>query len=205
MWGRLIASLFSFLIVPAFAAAQDNSDLKLGVGSKLFWGPTDSSYSETVMAIKDDFVLYLNDEFESDIAEPSDYYAIFSGIYFQTCDGEMPSKIQRDALAKFLPLKEGAQLFSDVVGGLTLDVTNKTKPFLMGKYRDGYELKVSYTDEDYGGETIQVIDGLPLNVRVAYDDETVYRLNLLTSSDKIGVQDGLDLQNIGNCASLITK
>jgi len=205
MWGRLIVAFYSVLIAPTFASAQDNADLKMGVGSKLFWGAVDYPYSETVLAIKDDFVIYLNDEIEGDVPTPTDYYVIFSGIYFETCDADMPSRVQRDAFADFLPLKEGAKLVSDVVGGLTLDVTKKTKPFLMGKYRDGYELKVTYTDEDYGGETIEVIDGLPLNVRLDYGDESVYRLTLLTRSDKRGVQEGLEQQNIGNCASLITK
>lgn len=205
MWGRLIAAFYSVLIAPTFAAAQDSADLKMGVGSKLFWGAADYPYSETILAVKDDFVIYLNDEIEGDVPTPEEYYVIFSGIYFETCSAEMPSKDQRDAFADFLPLKEGAKLVTQVNDGVTFEVTERSKPFLMGKYREAHRLKISYDNEDSGGETIDIIDGLPLNVRLAYDDEDVYRLNLLTRSETIGVEDGLDQKNIGNCASLITK
>lgn len=205
MWGRLIAAFCSVLIAPTFAAAQDSADLKMGVGSKLFWGAAEYPYSETILAVKDDFVIYLNDEIEGDVPTPEEYYVIFSGIYFETCGAEMPSKAQRDAFADFLPLKEGAKLVTQVSDGVTFEVTGRSKPFLMGKYRDAHRIEISYDNDDYGGETIDVIDALPLNVRLDYGDESVYRLNLLTSSDQIGVQDGLEQQNIGNCASLITK
>ena len=205
MRGRLAALFCGLLVVPAFAVAQDNSDLIMGVGSKLFWGHADFPYSETIVAMRDDFTIYLNDEFEDTRPGPKDYYVIFSGIYFEVCDTKLPTQKQRDAFKDFLPLVEGAELVTDLGTGVTLTVAEPSTRFLMGKDRNTNRIVVAYNNEDIPGETIDVIDGLPLTARVTYDDGDAYRLTLLTRSDEIGVSEKLEQENLGNCAELLKE
>lgn len=137
-------------------------------------------------------------------SDPSDYHVLFSGIYFATCDTEMPSQAERDALAALRPLSEGARIEITSGDGASFTVGAPTTAFLMGRDRPAHLVSGIYAGddaEDETTETLVVLDRAPLTASVDWQDEGRDKMMLVTQPRPDRVEP-LDTDLIGNCARL---
>lgn len=189
------------------ASAQSSDTLDLGPGSYVLWisnydGGTDR-FEEKLVYGTGEFGIYQN-LYEGVEANPSEHFALFSGIYFVTCDSEMPLPSEREAIAALRPFAPGKTADITTEGGVQIVVEEAAEAFLMGRTWPAHTIKLSYADEDgeTSTETITVLDDLPLTVRIDWDDATKDTAMLVTrskeSSDFVN-----DPDLIGNCASLL--
>ena len=84
----IVSSVVLFSSAGLAEAAPDETIL-VGPGTVMFWASTYGSsvdrYSETLLANGDGFELFKTDD-DYGSGEPSDYYALFSGILYVGCD-----------------------------------------------------------------------------------------------------------------------
>ena len=187
------------------AAPED--PMPFGPGSLGFWinsydGATDR-YSEKVMSQGEGFEIYqVSSEYRS--GEASDYYALFSGTYYASCDEDMPNAEDRAELKDLLPLApEKTADIGAADDGTLISVLAPTEFFLMGRNWPAHSVKIQYRGEDPNEETVTVLDALPLTVRIDWDDDSRDTLLLVTKPTSIAPD--LDKSLIGNCASLLNE
>lgn len=189
------------------ASSQSADTIDLGPGSYVFWisnydGGTDR-FEEKLVYGTEELGIYQN-LYEGVEVSPSEHFALFSGIYFVTCDSEMPTPAEREAIANLRPFAAGKTATIATEGGAEMVVGEATNVFLMGRDWPAHRIELSYPDEDgeTSNETITVLDDLPLTVRINWDDGTKDTAMLVTRS-KENSEFVPDPGLIGNCASLL--
>lgn len=173
----------------------------------MYWTSTSGSgsdkYSETLLVQGDDFAIFRTD---SDWSEGgvSDHFALFSGIYYNACDMEMPTAEERQAMAGLWPLSEGAKVDVSAGKGASIEVGATADFYLMGKTRAAHSIKISYQGDDPSEESIIVLDEVPLTVAIIWDDSTRDTTTLVTRPTS-AASTPVDIDLIGNCASLLNN
>ncbi|MEM7328189.1 MAG: hypothetical protein AAF437_05575 [Pseudomonadota bacterium] len=181
--------------------------LPLGPGSMIFWssghdGGTEK-FRETLIAQGDDFALYRT-ESEWSAGDTSDYFALFSGVYYTTCDLEMPTGEERDAIADLWPLTPGARLEIETGDGAAYEIGDAMEYFLMGKYRPAYKVSATYMGEEATDEEFVVLASQPLTVAIDWQDGGRDSATLVTRPKSVA-STPVDTDLIGNCASLLNN
>lgn len=187
-------------------AAPDQSPL-MGPGSSVYWtsahdGNADR-FRETLLAQGEDFALFKT-ESEWAAGDEADYFALFSGIYYNTCDLEMPTAEERAALAGLWPLTEGGAVELSSDQGAIVEVGSQTEYYLMGQMRDAHSISLAYLGDDPSEETIFVLDALPLTVAIHWQDGSQDSATLVTRPRSVA-STPVDTDLIGNCASLLNN
>ena len=151
----------------------------------------------------DDFAIFRTD---SDWSEGgvTDHFALFSGIYYNTCDLEMPTMDERQAMAGLWPLSEGTKVDISTGDGASIEVGSAAELFLMGKPRSAHSVKISYRGDDPSEESIIVLDEVPLTAAIFWEDGTRDTTTLVTRPTSVA-STPVDIDLIGNCASLLNN
>lgn len=196
-----LAIVFSIIGSGAAFAAPDQT-IPLGPGSTIYWtsayeGGTDK-FQERFIYAGEDFDLYRTDG----DGDASDYFALFSGIYFTTCDTEMPTADERAQLAALWPLIEGASVEISTGDGAKYEVGAPAPTFLMGETRAAHVIEGTYFGEDASRETLTILEDLPFTVGIQWEDGGKDTVTLITQPDAVA-STMVDTDLIGNCASLM--
>jgi hypothetical protein len=198
----IIGALF-----PGSGAAQAAPDLSfpLGTGSDLYWtsayeGGSDR-FKERLIAENGDVQIFRTDNEFSEGA-PSDYFALFSGIYYATCDLEMPTAEERAALEGLWPLTPGNQVEIKSGDGAKIEVGEPTEFFLMGKSRPAHIVTGKYFGEEESSETLIVLNDVRLTVGINWQDDGKDSVTLVTKPDAVASTNA-NTDLIGNCADLL--
>lgn len=190
------------------AHAAPDAVIPVGPGSHAFWATTYGSsvdrYSEKILKTGDGYELFeLHEDYKS--GGPSDYYALFSGIYYASCDEDMPTADERDALKALFPLMPDKSVqIGTSESGTKISVQAPAEYFLMGKTWDAHTVKIEYTGEEPSEEVVTVLNDMPLTVRIDWDEDSKDTLLLMTKP-KPDATPELDTDLIGNCASLLNE
>lgn len=190
------------------AQAAPDAAIPAGPGSYAFWAHTYGSsvdrYSEKIVRAGDGYELFeLDDEYKS--GEPSDFYALFSGIYYTSCDDVMPTADERDALKGLFPLTPDKTVqIGTSDDGTKISVQTPTEYFLMGKTWPAHTVKIEYAGEEPSEEVVTVLNDMPITVRIDWDEDSKDTL-LLVTKPKPDATPELDTDLIGNCASLLNE
>ena len=188
-------------------AAQAAPDLTfpIGPGSELYWtsaydGGSDR-YKEQLIAENGDAHIFRTDTEYSE-GEPSDYFALFSGIYYSTCDLEMPTAAERDALKALWPLTSGSVVELQSGDGAKIEIGAPTEYYLMGQSRPAHIVTGTYYGEEESTETLVVLDDVQLTVSIEWQEDGKDSAMLVTKPDAVAsTMANTDL--IGNCADLL--
>ena len=192
------------------ALAETETALPLGPGSTLFWqsifdGDSDK-FSEKVIAEGEDFKIYQSNTDFSD-GGPADFFALFSGIDFRSCDDEMPTPEERIAVAALWPLEAGktANIFVTSDNLATIEIQETTDFFLMGQTFPAHAVKIDYqNNEEVEDEALVILDGTELTVRINWSETSRDTLSLVTKPRPGAVYD-VSEEAIGTCAALLTE
>lgn len=189
------------------ASAVPNETILVGPGSITYWASSyDGSverFQEQVLAQGDGFKLYkMHDDYL--IGEPSDYYALFSGIFYAGCDQELPTAEERARIKELYPLETGKSVEIGSPDLIKIEVEAATEMFLMGQTWPAHKIKIDYQGEDASQENITVLDQVPLTVRVDWEEDSQDTLVLVTSPTPQSPAP-LDPDLIANCASLLNE
>lgn len=199
------------LIIGAFmfgsGAAQAAPDLTfpLGPGSELYWtsayeGSSDR-FKEQLIAENGDVQIFRTDNEYSE-GEPSDYFALFSGIYYTTCDLDMPTAEERAAVKALWPLTSGGVAEIKTGDGAKIEIGAPTEYYLMGRSRPAHFVTGTYYGEEESSETLIVLDDVKLTVSIKWQDEGKDSAMLVTKPNAVAsTMANTDL--IGNCADLL--
>ena len=205
-WALGAAIMFGF----GAAHAAPDSAISVGPGSFVYWASlyegNSDRYREELLADLGDVHVYRTGETYSN-GDASDYHALFSGIYFATCDTVMPTRAERDALAALWPLSEGASVEITSGDGASFTVGAPTKVFLMGHDHPAHIVSGIYpgdAEEDESTETLVVLDRAPLTATVDWQGEGREKM-LLVTRPKPDRLEPLDTDLIGNCAQLLIE
>lgn len=205
---RLVLLMAAALIAGASAAADEKNSLAVGPGSYIYWTSAydggSEQYQEKMIAEGDGFAVYqsVNDYQSSDA---SDYFALFSGTYFTTCDAEMPTEEERKALAALLPFTAGQSVEITSGDGARVEIGAATEFFLMGKTWPAHKVAYAYADGDgTTDEDVIVLDQVPVTVSIRWDESSVDAVTLVTRP-KSEFEPDLSEDTIGNCASLFNQ
>lgn len=189
------------------ASAQSANTLDLGPGSYVFWvsnydGGTDR-FEEKLVYANGDLGIYQN-LYDGVEPSPSEHFALFSGIYFVTCESEMPTPAEQEAIAGLRPFAPGKTATIATEDGAEIVVGEAAETFLMGRDWPAHIVELSYPNEDgeTSTETITVLNDFPLTVGIDWDDGTKDTAMLVTRS-KENRAFVYDPDLIGNCASLL--
>ncbi len=199
-----VASLF-----PS-ALAETDAALPLGVGSTLYWHShfdgSNDTYVEKLIAEGSDFQIYLaTNEFSE--GGPSDYFALFSGIDFRSCDEDMPTPEERAAVAAMWPLETGksANIFVTSDNPAKVEVGNESHSFLMGRTLPAHYVTIDYENNDeVEDEKILVLDDTPLTSEINWSESSRDTLTLVTKPRSDTAYD-VSEETIGTCAALLTE
>lgn len=204
----LLAATVALVSFPS-ALAETDTALPLGPGSVLFWSShfdgSNDRYAEKVIAEGPDFKIYLNDIEELGIG-PANYFALFSGIDYRSCDAEMPAAEERVAVAALWPLETGktAAIFTTSDNPAAVKIGDATDMFLMGQSRAAHSIKIDYeNNEETEDETIFVLNDTHLTGVIEWAEGSQDTLLLVT---KPRPETDYDLSEgaIGTCAALLT-
>ena len=181
--------------------------VELGPGSMVYWnsgfGNGLNQFQEKLLVEGDDFAVYQT-LYGEDPTGPSDYFALFSGIYFTTCDLAMPTEAEREALAGLRPFEPGAKVEVTGDDGASVVVGEATEFFLMGRMWPAHQIALTYASEDGedSNEEIVVLDEPPLTVRLDWEDGS-RDIAMLVTRPRADAEVAIDQDLIGNCASLL--
>ncbi|MEL7041873.1 MAG: hypothetical protein AAGL90_10130 [Pseudomonadota bacterium] len=202
---RCVVSIGALVLASGAVHAAPEGPVPMGPGSSIFWtsafdGNTDN-FRETLLVQGDDFAIFQSEADWSE-GDATDYFALFSGIYFNTCNLEMPTSEERQALAALWPLTEGATVEIATDEGATFSVGQSTEFYLMGEPRAAHSIDIAYKGEEPSEETILVLDDMPLTVSVNWDDGSRDSVTLVTRP-KVDPLPELNTDLIGTCAALL--
>lgn len=165
-------------------------------------GSTDR-FQERLIAEKDDAQIYQTiSDWQAEDA--SDYFALFSGIHFVSCDEGMPTAEERDKVAGLWPLTEGAVVELTSGDGATFEVKEPLDFFLMGKTYPAHIVSGKYGGDEPSEEDLVILDEAPLTVRIDWEDGGRDTATLVTRPPAVA-SPLEDLDSIGNCASLLNE
>lgn len=204
---RAALAISAVLFGSGVAQAAPDQPVSLGPGSVVFWTSAQDGnadrFRETLLIEGEDFAIY---QTESDWAagDETDYFALFSGIYYNTCDLEMPNAEERDALAALWPLTEGdtAEIATDQ--GASVEIGEASEFFLMGKRHAAHQISISYLGEEASEETVFVLDDVPMTVAVHWEGGGRDSATLVTRPKSVA-STPVDTDLIGTCASLLNN
>ena len=204
---RAVLTIGAFLLGSGAAQAVPDQSPSMGPGSSIYWtsasGGSADRFRDTLLVQGDDFALFKT-ESDWSAGDETDYYALFSGIYYNTCDLEMPTDEERTALAGLWPLAEGKKVEIASDSGATFEVGASAEYFLMGEMRAAHEIKGTYLGDDPSEETIYVLDDLPLTVAVHWPEGGRDSVTLVTRPKSVA-SIPVDTDLIGTCARLLNK
>lgn len=205
-WGLCTA----FVLATGAAHAAPDAEVSVGPGSVIYWASlydgNSDRYHEELMVDLGDAHIYASDEAYRN-GDASDYHALFSGIYFATCDTQMPTPAERAALAALWPLSEGARIEITSGGGASFTVGAPTTAFLMGRDHSAHIVSGIYpgdAEEEETTETLVVLDRAPLTASVDWQGEGREKMLLVTRPRPDRVEP-IDTDLIGNCAQLLIE
>lgn len=203
------AAALAFLALSSGAASSQAVEaLDLGPGSQVFWinnydGGLDH-FQEKLVGQAGDVGVYKN-VYDGVEESPSEYFALFSGIYYITCDDEMPSQDEQDAMAALRPFEAGKTLVVASGNDAEIVIVEPTEFFLMGRSWPAHTLQLTYgNDDERSTETISVLDDYPLTVQIDWEDNSKDTAMLVTRSKDMAQIDA-DEDLIGNCAGLLKE
>ncbi len=202
---RPVVIIGEILLGSGAAHAAPDLTFPFGAGSDLYWtsaydGGSDR-FKERMIAENGDVQIYQTD---NEFAEgaPSDYFALFSGIYYATCDLDMPTAEERTALERLWPLTPGSVVEIKSGDGAKIEVGEPTEYFLMGKRRPAHTVTGKYYGEEESSETLIVLDDVKLTVSINWQDDGKDSVTLVTKPDAVAsTYSNTDL--IGTCADLL--
>jgi len=204
---RTVLLIGAIVIGSGAAAAAPDKVLPVRPGSSIFWtsahdGGSDK-FRETVIAQGDDFEIYRNDGEWSD-GGVADHFALFSGIYFASCDTEMPTAEERAEIAGLWPLTSGASVELSNGNGARFEIGVSQEFFMMGKTWEAHTITGEYSGDEPSAEELIVLDEFPLTVAVYWEDGTKDTATLVTKPTSVASTQ-IDTDLIGNCASLLNN
>jgi len=185
--GAAICAFGLGLSASGLAYSETPLSERYGVGSSLYWasvfeGSSADGFREKVLRVASDAELFRSGE-EDDFLDESSFFALFSGILFRSCDQDMPTAEERDALAGLWPLTEGDEVSITSDGGATVIIGAPTQYFLMGAERAAHHVEIKYdtsTEEENFDEKLIVLDDLKLTVQIDWDDTSIDKVMLVT-------------------------
>lgn len=204
---RAVLAIGALLFGSGVAQAAPDQSPSMGPGSTVYWtsahdGNVDR-FRETLVFQGEDFVLFKTNG-DWGAGDETDYFALFSGIYYNTCDLEMPTTEERAALAALWPLTEGNKLEITTDQGTAFEVGAPIDYYLMGKAHSAHTITVAYKGEEPSGETIIVLDDLPVTVAVDWEEGGRDSVTLVTKPKSVA-STPVDTDLIGTCASLLNN
>ncbi|MEM6557787.1 MAG: hypothetical protein AAF642_18015 [Pseudomonadota bacterium] len=204
---RAAFAIGALLLGSGVADAAPDPPVSFGPGSMLFWTSAQDGnadrFRETLLIEGDDFAIF---QTKSDwtTGDETDYFALFSGIYYNTCDLEMPNSDERAALAALWPLTEGDTVEIATEQGATFEIGAATEFYLMGKRHAAHEISISYLGDDASEETAIVLDDVPMTVAVNWEGGGRDSATLVTRPKSVA-STPVDTDLIGTCASLLNN
>ncbi|GAB5458446.1 MAG: hypothetical protein Hens3KO_14760 [Henriciella sp.] len=201
----IIAALACLMTSPAIG---QEVPLDLAPGSNIYWlngyeGGYDQS-REQLIALGDDFAIYktISEYLTGDV---SDYFALFSGIDYRTCDGDMPTADERRALSDLWPLTEGGSAQISLPELATIEVGAATEFYLMDKRLPAHNVTIDYSDnENTQDEALIVLDQIPVTVAIRWSETEKDTATLITGPKPEFTAD-LSEETIGSCAGLLKE
>lgn len=181
------------------------------VGTEIDWryiyaeGGSDE-LTTRVVAVGEDFTLYQADTSYAPM-NSYDFFVEFSGVFFVTCDNEMPSDSEREAALDLWPLTAGGAMNIDGEFGGDVRI-GKAASVLTGKtVTDVVWTEFSYSEN---GQTYTdraaVSPELGTVVEMRWDDGSVDLVREIRLGDPDADQKGMSKSfraTLGNCASLM--
>ncbi|MEO0450880.1 MAG: hypothetical protein AAFZ74_11245 [Pseudomonadota bacterium] len=194
----------ALLLGSGAAIAAPDQTIPLGPGSYIYWtsayeGGSDR-YQEQLIAQLDDVQLFktMNEYSEGD---ESDYFVLFSGIYFTLCDTEMPTMDERIALSNLWPLTPGAVVEIKSGDGAKIEVGEPTQYFLMGRTHPAHAVSGTYYGDEESSEILTVLDDVKITVGIHWDEGSKDSAMLVTKPNAVASTE-VDTDLIGTCADL---
>ena len=202
---RVVSALTVLMCGACTAGAAPTSPIPFGPGSTIHWvsasdGNSDRFY-ERMIAEQGDLQIF---QTVSDwpAGDASDFFALFSGVYFVSCDQDMPSAEERAKIAALWPLTEGAVVDVSTGDGATFEVKTPLEFFLMGKWFPAHVVGGKYHGDEESEEDLVILDDVPITVRIDWEDGGRDTATLITRPPAVAApleDSGL----IGNCATLL--
>ena len=204
---RTVLGIGALFLGSGAAYAAPDQTISMGEGSAVYWTSAydggNDQFHETLLVQGDDFAIFRSENEWSE-GEVGDHFALFSGIYFITCDMEMPTKAERTALSEMWPLTEGATIDLSSGDAVAYVVGAPTEYFLMGKWHAAHTLSGTYQGDEPSEETLIVLDDMPLTVGLHWEDGSRDAAMLVTQPKSVA-STPVDTDLIGNCASLLNN
>lgn len=201
----ILAALAGLITSPAIG---QEAPVNLAPGTNLYW-LTGYEYGydqsrEQLIYLGDDFAVYKTIS-EYSAGDESDYFALFSGIDFRGCDGDMPSAEERQALASLWPLTEGSSAQILLPEPATIEVGAATEFYLMAKRLPAHSVTIDYSDnEETEDEALIVLDQIPVTVSIRWNETEKDTVTLMTGPKREFTTD-LSEETIGSCTSLLNE
>ncbi|MEM9939913.1 MAG: hypothetical protein AAF768_13790 [Pseudomonadota bacterium] len=201
---RSALTIGALLLGSGAAIAAPDQTIPLGPGSYIYWtsayeGGSDR-YQEQLIAQLDDVQLFktMNEYSEGD---ESDYFVLFSGIYFTLCDTEMPTVDERNALSNLWPLTPGAVVEIKSGDGAKIEVEEPMQYFLMGRTHPAHAVSGTYYGDEESSEVLTVLDDVKITVGIHWDEGSKDSALLVTKPNAVASTE-VDTDLIGTCADL---
>ncbi len=201
-------ALASVLICASGAQAEEGDLPVIDTGTIYYWtnkfdGGTDKFHEK--LAIKDGDVEIYQTLGEYVSGDASDYYALFSGIEYRSCqDDQMPSAEDRKAIAALWPLETGKTVTTTSNGepASEIEIGEPTQFFLMGEVRPAHKITINYPGKDDATtEELTVLDDLAVTVAIRWNETDADTLQLITGAKQQSSL-ALDRETLGNCVDL---
>lgn len=203
------ATIFTALIALAFGPTMAQEEQQtIGPGSSVYWinfyEYDHDQYRELLVAQGDDFAIYKTvSEYEA--GDASDYFALFSGIDFHSCDMDMPDAARRQSVASLWPLEEGKSVEITLPDNATVAVGAPTEFFLMGETLPAHNVTFDYADnEENSDEVLVVLDQMPVTASIRWNETDRDTVMMITKPKDVPTAD-LSEETIGACASLLSE
>jgi len=197
------------VLLASSASAGEEASLPFGEGSTVYWtlaydGGSDRLIERALIS-GDDFMIFQTVG-DTAVGDASDYFALYSGIDYRTCDETQATAEERAALAALWPLEPGksAKITSYDDTALTVRVGEASAFFLMGQMWPAHQLTLDYESEEETDEELIVLDQLPISVSLKWDATSLDTVTLVTKPSPVALPD-LSQETIGECAALLNE
>lgn len=202
---RAALAIGAFILGSGAANAAPDLAFQIGQGSEIFWtsaydGGSDNFY-ERLVAEQDDVQIFQSVS-EWAAGDESDYFVLFSGIYYTGCDGEMPTAEERAAVANMWPLTPGSSVEIKTGDGAKFEIGEPTDFYLMGRGRPAHKVTGTYYGEEETTEEFVVLNDVKLTVAIAWEEGGRDSATLVTKPDAVA-STFANTDLIGTCADLL--
>lgn len=205
-----LVSLSALLAFSASSAiAEDAEELPFGEGSTIYWtlaydGGSDRLFERALVA-GDDYMLFqtIGENVSGDV---TDYFVLYSGVDYRTCDQPQATAEERAAFAELWPLepRKTARVTSYDDNPFTIRVDEAKSFYLMGQSHPAHQLTIDYESEEQTDEQMIVLDQLPITVSFKWEETSLDTVTLVTKPRPVAVPD-LSQDTIGECAALLNE